>query len=312
MTYVLEHALLNLGKHKGRNILLGVILVAVITALFVALSIFNTTGVIINDTRGALQSAVRVGPQTQRVVGSQGQGVEPRVTMEQYEAWGDSAYVDGFDVSEGNGPDGVEAVYYLSDPGLLGAFEAELRSEGLPDDYVVRTDSALFDATAGSVQSLQDIALTFLIIVVVLGAAIMVLASIISIRERKYEIGVLRSMGMKRHLVGLGLITEIVAITCVGFGLALGAGTLLAQPVSDALLAGQSETAASGSGSSLADRLGTEDDTAQAIDEVTVAATAGTTLEVFGIAIGLAGVGGLVSVSRITRYEPIKILMERN
>jgi putative ABC transport system permease protein len=119
-------------------------------------------------------------------------------------------------------------------------------------------------------------------------------------------------MGMKKRNVGFGLITEVVVITCVCFVLALGAGTLLAQPVSDALLSGQTETSASSGGSSLADRLGTTDDEAVAIDEVNVSATVGTTLEVFGIAILLAGLGGLVSVSWITRYEPIKILMERN
>jgi putative ABC transport system permease protein len=310
MTYVFEHALVSLGKHKGRSLLLGVVIFAVITAIFVALSIFNTTGVILDDTRSALQSAVRLGPQTQRAVG--GEPAEPRLSIEQYQAFGDSAYLDGFDVSPGGGADGVEAVYYLADPSLVDEFEAELRGKGLPSDYVLRTDAALFDRTAGSVQSLQDIGLAFLLIVMVLGAAIMVLLSIISIRERKYEIGVLRAMGMKKRQVGLGLITEILAITCLSFALALGAGTLLAQPISDALLAGQTEASASSGGSSLADRLGTGDDSAQPITQLAVSASAGTTLEVFGIAMALAGLGALVSVRRITRYEPIKILMERN
>jgi len=37
-----------------------------------------------------------------------------------------------------------------------------------------------------------------------------------------------------------------------------------------------------------------------------------TALEIFGISILLASVAGAVSISRITKYEPIKILMERN
>jgi putative ABC transport system permease protein len=36
-----------------------------------------------------------------------------------------------------------------------------------------------------------------------------------------------------------------------------------------------------------------------------------TILEIFGVSILLASIAGAVSVSRITKYEPIKILMER-
>jgi putative ABC transport system permease protein len=37
-----------------------------------------------------------------------------------------------------------------------------------------------------------------------------------------------------------------------------------------------------------------------------------TALQIFGVAMLLASVAGVISVSRITTYEPIKILMKRN
>jgi putative ABC transport system permease protein len=145
----------------------------------------------------------------------------------------------------------------------------------------------------------------------VLGAAIMILLSVIAIRERKYEIGVLRAMGMKKEKVALGLWTEIIAITCICFVIGMGAGTMLSQPVTDALMAGQARPVQAG-GSTLADRLGAaEEDAQDLIDKVDVSVDGVTALEIFAISILLASAAGIVSVSRITKYEPVKILMER-
>ena len=312
--YVIEHALLNLGKNKGRNILLAVIIFTIITATVVALAIYNTSGIAIEETRAALQCAVRIAPQRQTVGGGAitpgGGQQEAAVSLEQYLSFAESEYLDGADVKESNrGADGVDAVYYLKRPDLLAAFEAELRSKGLPSNYNARTDESAFDSVAGPVESLNNLALTFLIIVLVLGAVIMILMSVIAIRERKYEIGVLQAMGMKKKKVALGLWVEVIVITCICFALGMGLGTALSQPVSDAIMTGQAESADVGS-TSLADRLnGT--DTGQA-ETISVSVDAVTAIEIFVISILLASIAGVISVSRITKCEPIKILMERN
>ena len=312
--YIIEHALLNLGKNKGRNILLGIIILAIITATVVALAIYNTTGVVIEETKTALLCAVRLAPRMQtqsggaRIAGNN-QG-EAAVSLEQYLSFADSDYLDGADIKESSrNADGVDAVYYLKKPDMIAAYEAELRTKGLPDGYAVRADESALDRMVGPVESLKDLSLTFLLIVLVLGAIIMVLLSVIAIRERKYEIGVLRAMGMKKKKVSLGLWTEIIIITCVCFALGLGIGTALSQPVSNAIMSGQAQTPASKS-STLADRLNDLGETQT--ETIDVSVNTATVLEIFGISILLASVAGIVSVSRITKYEPIKILMERN
>jgi len=303
--YVIEHALLNLGKNKGRNILLGVIILAIITATVVALSIFNATGVVIEDTRAAMMSAVRIQP-TQRTVGSQ---AELALDLELYEYFAQSAYITGANINETHR--GIEATYYLIQPDILSAFEADLRNRGLPETYVIRTDESAFASVVAPVESLQNLSLTFLIIVMVLGGVIMVLLSAISIRERKYEIGVLRAMGMKKKKIVLSLWTEIIAITCICFVLGLGVGTMLSQPISDTILTGQTQTEASGS-TTLADRIAGESGaTREQSPAVNVSVDMTTALQIFGISILLASIAGLGAVSRITKYEPIKILMER-
>ena len=311
--YVIEHAFLNLGKNKGRNILLGLIIFAIITATVVTLAIYNTTRIVLEETRAALQCAVRVAPQRQMVgsggaISPSGSQPEAAISLEQYLSFAESEYLDGSDIRESSrSADGVDAVYYLKQPGMLMAFEAELRSKGLPNDYSVRTDESAFESVAGPVESLQNLALAFLVIVIVLGAVIMLLLSSIAIRERKYEIGVLRAMGMKKKKVALGLLTETIAITCICFVFGMVAGATLTQPVSDTIMTGQAQSANAGS-TSLTDRLsGTDNSAPQKID---IAVSVPTTLQILGIAIFLAFIAGITSISRITKYEPIKILME--
>jgi len=123
---------------------------------------------------------------------------------------------------------------------------------------------------------------------------------------------VLRAMGMKKNKIALGLWTEIIVITCICFALGLGAGAALAQPVAGAIMSGQAETASVSQSSTLADRLNVETNDPGPAVEVDVAVNGITALEIFIIAILLASIAGIVSVSRITKYEPIKILMERN
>jgi putative ABC transport system permease protein len=304
--YAIEHALLNLEKNKGRNILLGAIIFTIITAIVVALAIYNTTGIVIEDTRAAIMSAVRIQPRTQAIGGQQAAVAgESQLALEFYQYFAESPHITGADINESSR--GIEAIYYLIHPDMLSAFEADLQSRGLPEGYSVRADETAFKSVVGPVESLQSLSLTFLVIILVLGAVIMVLLSAIAIRERKYEIGVLRAMGMKKGKIALGLWTEIIAITCICFGLGMGAGSVLSQPVSDTILTGQTQTNGS---TTLADRLAEADGAAQQAS-VDVSINAITALQIFGISILLASIAGIISVSRITKSEPIKILMER-
>jgi len=306
--YVIEHALLNLVKNKGRNILLGVIIFAIITAAVITLAIFNTTGIVIQETRDVMKSAVRVVPSGNRQIID---GIEAEISFEQYQSFSESEYLDGADIKESRtSVNGVDAVYYLKQPDMLEKFEAELRNKGLPNNYAVETDESAFGNVAEPVENLQNLMLTFLIIVLALGAVIMVLLSAIVIRERKYEIGVLRAMGMKKKKVALGLWVEIITITCICFVLGMGTGTMLSQPVSDMILVEQADSPSAGS-TSLADRLNITTETDEPI-KVNVSVSALTTMQILGISMLLASIAGIISISRITKCEPIKILMERN
>lgn len=220
----------------------------------------------------------------------------------------------------------VAATFYLQDPDLLDAFTQEVRAEGLPDLFEVTTDSATYNAIVGPVEGLKSVSVTFMIVVLVFGGVIIALLSSIAIRERKYEIGVLRAMGMKKSAVGVGLWAEILAVTAACLLLGLVVGSLVAQPVTDVLLADQIQAAeeaaaaaeeqggGGGTGMPMGPVGGANqaDPDAEPLSALAVALTPGTVGQIGGVALGLATLAGLVSLGRITRYEPIKILSERN
>lgn len=227
----------------------------------------------------------------------------------------------------------VNVTYYLKTPDLLEAFEAEVRSKGLSDMFTVATDASSYESVVKPVEGLKGMSITFMLVVIILGAIILILLSSISIRERKYEIGVLRAMGMKKFNVAFGLWSEILVITCVCLVIGIGVGAVVAQPVSDILLEVQIEaensstandfsnmaqgnrTMTAGGGGNRMGAMslaGSGASTVKPLSEMEITLGLNTVLEIIAIALILASISGLVSISKITKYEPIKILMDRN
>lgn len=213
----------------------------------------------------------------------------------------------------------IDATFYLKNPDSLDDFADELYAKGLDPIFDVTTDEASYNKIVGPVEGLKSISITFMIIVLIFGGIIIALLSSIAIRERKYEIGVLRAMGMKKHQVAFGLWSEMLIITCLCLVVGIGVGTLVAQPVTDVLLKHQIEAAEAAASQmpatggmmmGMGNPLANSD--AQPLENINITLSLTTMIQMMGIALLLASMAGLVSISKITKYEPIKILMERN
>ena len=244
--------------------------------------------------------------------------------------------------SEGWSGISVGATYYLKDPEMLEAFANELYAKGLDTVFNVATDTVSFNRIVKPVENLKNIAFLFVVVVLVIGAAIIALLASIAVRERKYEIGVLRAMGMKKGLVGLGLWTELVIVTAICLVVGLGVGTLAAIPISDYMLQSQQSAIADAStpmGPTMITSTGPmttgggnvvgagpvlsagpvgmmgmpgSGSNAETITSLNASLGWDTLLQIILVALVLSTIAGLISTLQITKYEPIKILMERN
>lgn len=205
----------------------------------------------------------------------------------------------------------VDTTYYLNSPSDLQAFDEEARSYNLPKDFKVTTDEASYQQVVGPIEGMAQVSFLFLLVVLSLGGALLVLLTIMNIRDRNYEIGILRSLGMRKQHVILQMIVEPILIVACMFVIGCALGTLIAQPISDNLLASQikeNEQSQMGGGFIM---VSTTPDQVQTIQEMQVSLNETTIIQVFAISTFLILLSGMISSLYIVRYEPMEILSER-
>ena len=247
----------------------------------------------------------------------------------------------------------LSATYVFANPEDYYTFEEDVRSLGLDESYTVSSsDISAFESSLTPLNTLSDLALTFLIVILIIGAVILVVLNIFNIRERKYEIGVLTAMGMKKGKVALQFLTEIFVITIIAVLLGATIGGVFSVPVTNALLAnqiadqqsqsqqmeqnmgrpgnfgggfggGMPDMGGSGSGGfgggmpgfgdmgDFANIFGGSAET-NYVTSVSSAMNLTVVWQMLGIGLLLTLVAGAVSMLFVMRYEPLKILANRD
>jgi len=211
----------------------------------------------------------------------------------------------------------VGATYYLNSPKDIDGFTEELGEKGLSEYFDVKTDMDSYNQIVGPVEGLSSVSLTFLIIVLIFGGISIAVISSIAIRERKYEIGVLRAMGMKKSTVSFSLWLEVFLITAVCVVIGICTGTMLAQPIADMLLQQQIEAIQATTQQTQMQGMIMGGGIKNAVVEeplshVDVVLNIVTLLQISMIALLLTTISVVSSMVKIVKYEPIKILTERN
>lgn len=205
----------------------------------------------------------------------------------------------------------LDAQYYLKNPDLLDAFNEEAHKKGLSDTLEISTDANSYNNIVKPIEGLKKVSNIFMFLVLGFGGSILILISILAIRERKYEIGVLRAMGMKKGKVALGLIFETLFMIGISLAVGLSIGSLSAQPISNILLQGQLDAQKEASSGMVSVAMGASS-SAPPIEKLDVFLSGDAVLGIILIALLLGAVSIGIGIIYIMRYEPRKILSERN
>mgnify|MGYP003237320362 CR=1 FL=1 len=203
----------------------------------------------------------------------------------------------------------LNATYFLKDPGMLDAFQRHAAEKGLAPYYRATTDEAAYNKIVGPVEGISKIVTIFLVVVLVFGGVILLFLSVMAVRELKYEIGVLRAMGMKRGKVGMVCESLMIAILCLTIGLALS--TTLSQPIADTLLEDQIRIAEEQRQNTGTMELIPGAEEQNTISEISVRLTPQAIGQIGGLALVLVLISSMAGILYITRFEPMKILSER-
>ncbi|KAB7788212.1 ABC transporter permease [Bifidobacterium cebidarum] len=130
--------------------------------------------------------------------------------------------------------------YVLANADDYEAFAADVKAAGLDDTYTVQSaDVEQYESSLVPLDNLAKFALTLLIVVLVVGAVVLVVLNLFNIRERKYEVGVLTAIGVKKAKVAAQFVIELLIVTMCGIALGVAGGAVASVPVSNQLLASQ-------------------------------------------------------------------------
>lgn len=214
-------------------------------------------------------------------------------------------------------------------------FCADVESMGLDMETYTVTSADLnqYEKSVVPLESLSKFTLIFFLVVLAVGGCILVIFNMFTVRERKYEIGVLAAIGMKKGKVALQFLTEAFLVTLVAIVIGTGVGAAASQPVGDYLLQEQVASVETttqntnqnfgggfqGMGNNRFQGMGdiggvnrpgaAEDveylDSLNATTDLTVLAS------LMGISILLTLIASSVGMISVLRYEPLKILSER-
>lgn len=226
----------------------------------------------------------------------------------------------------------VSGTYVFANVENYEKFESEARALGLSDSYSVSSsDLTEYENSLTPLENLSNFATYFLAIVLIIGGIILVVLNVFNIRERKYEIGVLTAIGMKKSKVALQFISELFLVTFAFIIIGTAAGAAISLPVTNSLLesqitAQQEESASqqgnfgresgaapsSVQGGSMPESGGFAQNTTNYISEVSTATNFTVVLQLMGLGILLTLISSLVGVVFILRYEPLKILASRD
>lgn len=116
-------------------------------------------------------------------------------------------------------------------------FASDVRKAGLDDTCAVQSaDVENYESSLVPLDSLAKFALTLLIVVLAVGVVVL---NLFNIRERKYEVGVLTAIGVKKVKVAAQFAIELLIVTMCGIALGVAGGAVASVPVSNQLLAAQ-------------------------------------------------------------------------
>lgn len=215
----------------------------------------------------------------------------------------------------------IDASYVFSGVEEYEAFTEEVRTLGLDEAYTVSSnDVAAFESSMVPLNTLSTMAKNFLFVILIIGAIILVVLNIFNIRERKYEIGVLTAMGMKKFKVAIQFLSEILVVTIISVILGTAIGAISAVPVTNALLENQitakeNETTQIEQNFGRGDKMPDKQKDAPKVSyvsEINSAMNFTVVLQMLGIGILLVVVASSVAVLFVMRYDPLKILANRD
>ncbi|RDY84009.1 ABC transporter permease [Bacillus amyloliquefaciens] len=214
------------------------------------------------------------------------------------------------------------AIYYMDDAKYIDSFVAAAKKTSIDyKTYTLTTNDQVYQQMAGPIENVASFSKNVVYLVSIAGAVILGLIVMMSIRERKYEMGVLMAIGEKRWKLIGQFLTEILAVAVIAIGIASVTGSLVANQLGNQLLSQQvssaddSQQQASGWGGgempSGGGMFGRHSSSTDVISTMQVNVSLNDLLILGGIGIAIAVIATLLPSVSVMRLHPKTILTKQ-
>ncbi len=216
----------------------------------------------------------------------------------------------------------LNPTFVLTSKDVVDAYEKELTNKGMSEYYQLSTNLDSISKETESISNLSSFATTFLIITLVIGSIVLFVINMINVRERKYEIGVLRTIGMKKRLVISQFALELLIVSLFGLVIGAGIGSLVSVPTANKLLEQEITSAqtekqdiqnnfgGNGRGGML-NLINSGVSNINYVSEINAVVDFKVLTELLGIGVVLTIISSLSAMISISKFSPLTILKER-
>ncbi len=208
--------------------------------------------------------------------------------------------------------------------------QTEFYEKGLDENFVLQTNEELALSGVSSIQNINSFATTFLTLTLIIGGIVLFVINMINIRERKYEIGVLRTIGISKLKLTMQFVSELVIVAVVALILGAGIGAVSSKSVSNSLLESEinssnertEEIGKNFGGTNMNGNMLNRENrgemhgkgmpVVEAYDSIDAVVDMKVLLELLAIGLTLVLVSSIASMVSIQRFSPLTILKERS
>ncbi len=216
----------------------------------------------------------------------------------------------------------ITPTFILSSKDVVENFANEVKEKGLSNYYTVTDNLEDVNSATESIKNVKTFAITFLVITIIIGIVVLFVINMINIRERRYEIGVLRTIGMKKVTVITKFLIELLIVSFVSLVIGAGIGSITSVDVANKLLENEisnSETHTD----MINENFGKNKDkfdfrrtngsvNVEKIDKIDAIVDFKVVFELLGIGLLITIISSIASCVAIARFSPLTILKERS
>lgn len=214
----------------------------------------------------------------------------------------------------------VTPSFILQNEESIDAFTTEVKEKGLGEYYTINTNLEELKNATKSIENVKTFATTFLVITLIISSIVLFVINMINIRERKYEIGVFRTIGVSKTKLTIQFILELLLVAVIMLVIGAVCGAFLSKPIGNSLL--ENEMASSREAEQeISQNFGRQDmpmefrgEAAMPQEITSIDAVVDFTVvaQLLGIGVLLTFMSSVASMISIQRFSPLTILKERS